>query len=1022
MSIPTTVTAIENAQKPVVATSIEATPPPPQMPTPSIVQPPTTPVTVTIKTESPIDMKPVESPAPVASPKPKIPRHCLFERQLKVDQDACINPDYMTPFQSKEDAVKRLIRYHCMYQQDETIPSDEEEELEKLALNFKEKFREIANKYQYLLLQESMRLHRTSELCLVNELLVTDAQTELKELREEFLNAASLNSNIYHQTTAYTSNMLTSNNTLSSNNSKLIKKEPESGVQMSKLHSEDFHLQSEFQQQQRQYHHANYQNSQPFGNSQTTTQELQQFRHINNPNLPHKSLTHPSGNNSVSVKSEIKSEPRDMIFDKCDNQNPPHESNKVMNNRTLAGSAGAIGSSAANDTTLTSSVSMSSVHPFNNSCNKNFNNFTVKDEKDRNIYSNNSLDIPTTNTTFSSSKNSNFVKREMDSFDIESEITPSFIMKKMESNSSSNQMPPATNAAEHDSLANNGFSMDYFMSSNSQTTAYGSTNSSSLHVSEQLNVKKKEEDDVAKAEQYDEWLCIQKELNLITEKKAQVNITNHEQKLSEIFDTPSNKSVENHLSDLFNSNSSVESTMETSSSSNKDHHNMSVASNLHLSEFFNPDSIASKSVENRLEAMFGGSPVVEKTEQDTVESRLEEIFNGSTSPQSHYAMINTPTQNKRQWNSSGDLMTPNTSASSTANNYNKQRSCMVSSYLEESHVTSNHPRWIIDQNQFDFITDPSATTPNDSSSGRSKRSWNGDISSSIEHLTSNKKMCFNSKVESDLEHDLLGLGSSESNDAIANELHNMSQHSAMQDNNSHMHQNMTHLHNNIMMQMQASGTVHHMQQQQQPMHDHQQHHPHHHHPHHQQMQANTSLMSQSSSIFENTMNNTSGNANMSGSSSSTSISSNFDEDINRHVQNAIDSILNLHSSENDSLNFSLEHSMGSFLTDSPLDQPSHHNPAVIQGSATNTHCVLSSSVGGKQRRHLNRMDDLGDCLISGAGMGNQADNGGMMVDSPTSVVMSGGANVSGNGMASATMADFSCVTGIEEAVKSIMTS
>lgn len=114
--------------------------------------------------------------------------------------------------------------------------------------------------------------------------------------------------------------------------------------------------------------------------------------------------------------------------------------------------------------------------------------------------------------------------------------------------------------------------------------------------------------------------------------------------------------------------------------------------------------------------------------------------------------------------------------------------------------------------------------------------------------------------------------------------------------------------------------------------------------------------------------------------------------------------------------------MGSFLTDSPLDQPSHHNSAVIQGSATNTHCVLSSSVSGKQRRHLNRMDDLGDCLISGAGMGNQADNGGMMVDSPTSVVMSGGANVSGNGMASATMADFSCVTGIEEAVKSIMTS
>lgn len=33
-----------------------------------------------------------------------------FERQLAVDQDSCTAPDYQTPFQSKEDAVKRLIR------------------------------------------------------------------------------------------------------------------------------------------------------------------------------------------------------------------------------------------------------------------------------------------------------------------------------------------------------------------------------------------------------------------------------------------------------------------------------------------------------------------------------------------------------------------------------------------------------------------------------------------------------------------------------------------------------------------------------------------------------------------------------------------------------------------------------------------------------------------------------------------------------------------------------------------------
>lgn len=35
---------------------------------------------------------------------------CRFERQFAVDQESCKNPDYKTPFQSKEDAVKRLIR------------------------------------------------------------------------------------------------------------------------------------------------------------------------------------------------------------------------------------------------------------------------------------------------------------------------------------------------------------------------------------------------------------------------------------------------------------------------------------------------------------------------------------------------------------------------------------------------------------------------------------------------------------------------------------------------------------------------------------------------------------------------------------------------------------------------------------------------------------------------------------------------------------------------------------------------
>lgn len=47
-------------------------------------------------------------------------------------------------------------RYHCMYQADEDIPSDEELEFERTALAFQDKFRRLSEKFQQMLLQESM--------------------------------------------------------------------------------------------------------------------------------------------------------------------------------------------------------------------------------------------------------------------------------------------------------------------------------------------------------------------------------------------------------------------------------------------------------------------------------------------------------------------------------------------------------------------------------------------------------------------------------------------------------------------------------------------------------------------------------------------------------------------------------------------------------------------------------------------------------------------------------------------------
>lgn len=79
--------------------------------------------------------------------------------QLKVDQESCIHPDYQNPFRSKEDAVKRLIRYHCIYSENEPDnenQSDDEEQFVHAAHDLSDKYKLMMNKYQMLLMKESM--------------------------------------------------------------------------------------------------------------------------------------------------------------------------------------------------------------------------------------------------------------------------------------------------------------------------------------------------------------------------------------------------------------------------------------------------------------------------------------------------------------------------------------------------------------------------------------------------------------------------------------------------------------------------------------------------------------------------------------------------------------------------------------------------------------------------------------------------------------------------------------------------
>ncbi|XP_031825975.1 uncharacterized protein LOC116424130 isoform X3 [Nomia melanderi] len=117
----------------------------------------------------------------------QINRSDLLEQQLKIDQNGAINPDVNTPFLSKRDACKRLVRYHCLNEQ-VLSPKDlakADEIFEETAKHLLTKFNSMMNKYTYLLLMESMREVRTSELMMIDRTFVAEEQSILNRLREQ---------------------------------------------------------------------------------------------------------------------------------------------------------------------------------------------------------------------------------------------------------------------------------------------------------------------------------------------------------------------------------------------------------------------------------------------------------------------------------------------------------------------------------------------------------------------------------------------------------------------------------------------------------------------------------------------------------------------------------------------------------------------------------------------------------------------------------------------------------------------
>ena len=88
-----------------------------------------------------------------------------IENQIKKDQQEALNPRYGVPFKNKDDAIKRLLRYHVFYELDDS-PEEmmkAEDDFEQKSSEMLDKYHSMLNRYHFLMQQESKLMVSSSE-------------------------------------------------------------------------------------------------------------------------------------------------------------------------------------------------------------------------------------------------------------------------------------------------------------------------------------------------------------------------------------------------------------------------------------------------------------------------------------------------------------------------------------------------------------------------------------------------------------------------------------------------------------------------------------------------------------------------------------------------------------------------------------------------------------------------------------------------------------------------------------------
>lgn len=454
-------------------------------------------------------------------------------------------------------------------------------------------------------------------------------------------------------------------------------------------------------------------------------------------------------------------------------------------------------------------------------------------------------------------------RKELEAFDIESEIRPNLIMKKNDLNSTSVSSPSVSNSTEKkthkvkDRKEREFSPLSEFFERKSSVPAKSDASHDPI---------------------YDDWFSVKRD---VPKKKDTSRAKNQsktiENDLSDIFEThASPKTVEKQLDDLFNSNSKSNDILSSSSP---------------LADFFHVDSsqMNEKSVENRLEALFGDEESRKESNQDLVESRLEQLFQGSASNDNSVIgnsnflyktnelsyeveekgpQITNP--NKRQWNGDCDIFGTSNSILFPASPSSK-RACTT-----QSSSVNFDSKWIEDS--FDFAPDINIISETMGNEITKPRSWNGNI---------------------------------DNRDSIIADAANTSHFNLPSTTHTGMVQNAQHNHGMDLMDSQMPN-----------------------------------------------------------------ISYEDPDDISRQVQNAIDSILNLQTS--DPLSYSqldssfLEVDMNAMSSDPTSMNPHHssnpmdHRNVAEYAMSSSDHMQNFKQHGPSKRKFLSKMDAIGDCLIGGS--------------------------------------------------------